>query len=213
MKRARSHESSTTTEVAPLTAGGAIVGTLHYMSPEQIEGKKVDQRSDIFLLGVLLYEMATGRRPFEGSSRASILAAILSNDPPPMSALRPDAPPALVRIISVALEKDPERRWQSAHDIAQQLRWIAESKSPLLPSAVGSRAVVSAVGVDARPDGSPHPRDNECDPARSNPQVNSGSGRDDHADSAVVDPSGQLRSRKRTSPAAFTMTTVDERVP
>ena len=122
-----SHESSSTTDAMPLTADGKVHGTLHYMSPEQIEGKKVDQRSDIFALGVVLYEMVTGRHPFEGRSRASILAAIVSGDPPPVRSLRPDSPPALERIISVALEKDPERRWQSAHDIAQQLPSLISS--------------------------------------------------------------------------------------
>jgi len=131
------HESSSTTDVAPLTAEGRIRGTLHYMSPEQIEGKTVDPRSDIFSLGVLLYEMVTGRHPFEGASRAGILAAILSNDPPPIRSLRPATPPALERVISVALEKDPERRWQSAQDVAQQLHWIGET--PASRDAPGHR--------------------------------------------------------------------------
>src|SRR5437764_1655118 len=132
---AHAHESSSTTDVAPLTADGRIQGTVHYLSPEQIEGKQVDQRGDIFSLGVVLYEMVTGQRPFEGASRASIWSAILSNDPPPIRSLRPETPPALERIISVALEKDPDRRWQSAQDVAQQLRWIGESSSasPLSP--------------------------------------------------------------------------------
>jgi serine/threonine protein kinase len=122
--------SMSMTDVAPLTSDGTIAGTLQYMSPEQIEGKSIDQRSDLFSLGVVLYEMVTGRRPFQASSPEGMRTAIASTDPPSIVSLRPDVPRALERIISVAMEKDPERRWQSAHDIAQQLQWIGDSSAP-----------------------------------------------------------------------------------
>ena len=108
-----------------LTAEGTIVGTLPYMSPEQIEGKELDARTDIFSLGIILYEMAAGKRPFEGRSAATLAASILSSDPPP----QPRISPALDRIIHTALEKDPDQRWQTAHDLARQLQWIAEAQS------------------------------------------------------------------------------------
>jgi len=113
----------------PLTEEGTLVGTFQYMSPEQLEGRPADARSDIFALGAVLYEIATGRRAFEGKSKASLIAAILDSDPPPISELRPMAPPALDRVIRACLAKDPEDRWQTAHDVMLQLRWIAEGGS------------------------------------------------------------------------------------
>ncbi|MCM2316997.1 MAG: serine/threonine-protein kinase [Thermoanaerobaculia bacterium] len=115
------------TQRKPLTREGAIVGTFRYMSPEQLEGKSLDHRTDIFSLGVVLYEMATGQHPFQGDSQASLIAAILSNDPPPIRTIQPSIPPALERIIHTALEKNPDERWQTAQDIARQLRWISET--------------------------------------------------------------------------------------
>lgn len=119
------------TLVNPITAEGAIVGTVLYMSPEQLEGKSVDHRTDIFSLGCILYEMTTGRRPFTGGSQVSIIAAILSSDPVPLRSLQPSSPPALERIILTALDKNPDDRWQTAHDVARQLRWLAESSSSI----------------------------------------------------------------------------------
>ncbi len=113
----------------PLTQEGTILGTFQYMSPEQLEAAEADARSDIFALGALLYEMATGRRAFEGKSKASLIAAIVKEQPPPMSEVQPLTPPAFERLVSGCLAKDPEDRWQSAHDVAQQLRWIGESGS------------------------------------------------------------------------------------
>jgi Tol biopolymer transport system component len=117
----------TETKREPLTAEGMVVGTIQYMSPEQIEGQAVDHRTDIFALGVILYEMATGQRPFGGTTRTSLIASILSADPVPMRSLQPDAPQDLERIILTALQKNPDERWQTAQDVALQLRWSGES--------------------------------------------------------------------------------------
>ncbi|HEY0591721.1 MAG TPA: protein kinase [Thermoanaerobaculia bacterium] len=112
-----------------LTAEGTIVGTFQYMAPEQLEGLDADPRTDIFALGCVLYEMATGRRAFEGKTRTSLIAAIVGSTPRPISESEPLTPPALDHIVRKCLEKDPDRRWQSAHDIAGQLRWIEEAGS------------------------------------------------------------------------------------
>jgi Tol biopolymer transport system component/tRNA A-37 threonylcarbamoyl transferase component Bud32 len=113
----------------PLTAEGTIIGTFQYMSPEQIEGKEADSRSDIFSFGAVLYEMASGRRAFDGKSQLSVASAILERDPEPISAAQPAASPALQHVVEGALMKDPEARWQSAADIARQLRWIRSPES------------------------------------------------------------------------------------
>lgn len=113
----------------PLTAQGTVVGTRLYMSPEQIEGKTLDRRTDIFSFGIVLYEMLTGARPFAGSSAAAVTASILQSDPP-----------ALQHVVLTALEKDPDRRWQTAHDLALQLRWINGSlSSELAPATAAPR--------------------------------------------------------------------------
>jgi len=117
------------TEARPLTAAGAVVGTFQYMAPEQLEGRDADARTDIFALGAVLHEMATGRRAFEGQSRTSLVAAIPTSQPPPVSAIQPVAPPALDHVVRRCLEKNPDDRWQSAHDVANELRWIAETGS------------------------------------------------------------------------------------
>jgi eukaryotic-like serine/threonine-protein kinase len=114
------------TRSIPLTQPSTVVGTLPYMAPEQVEGHETDARTDIFALGVVCYEMATGRRPFQAVSHASLAAAILTHEPPPVSALTPLAPPNLDRIVQKCLAKNPDERWQSAHDLAAELRWIAE---------------------------------------------------------------------------------------
>ncbi len=122
-----------------LTQEGTILGTVQYMSPEQLEGKEADPRSDIFAFGAVLYEMATGRKAFEGTSPASLIAAILSREPPSISSIQPTTPPALDRLVKACLAKDPEDRWQSAGDIARELKWIAErsagSPLPIVASA------------------------------------------------------------------------------
>jgi eukaryotic-like serine/threonine-protein kinase len=114
--------------VSPLTAAGTVVGTFQYMSPEQVEGKDADVRSDIFAFGTVLYEMVTGKRAFEGKSQISVASAILEKDPPPVSAIRGSAiPPVLEHVIARALVKDPDQRWQSAADIRAELEWASES--------------------------------------------------------------------------------------
>jgi Tol biopolymer transport system component len=117
------------TEQKPLTQEGTIVGTFQYMAPEQLEGAEADSRTDIFALGAVLYEMATGRRAFEGKTKMSLIAAIMSSTPEPISAVQPVTPPALEHIVSRCLEKDPDDRWQSARDVAEELRWISQAGS------------------------------------------------------------------------------------
>src|SRR6202166_2296531 len=113
----------------PLTAKGTIVGTLQYMAPEQLEGKEVDARTDIFAFGAVVYEMATRKRAFEGKSQASVISAIMSSDPVPMTSLQPMTPPALDRVVKRCLAKEPDDRWQTARDLHQELKWIAEGGS------------------------------------------------------------------------------------
>src|ERR1700726_3652758 len=107
-------ESQLPTGKDPITAQGTILGTLQYMAPEQVEGKEADARRDIFAFGVVVYEMATGKKAFEGKSQASLIAAILEHEPTPMSSLQPMTPPALDRVVKKCLAKDPDERWQSA---------------------------------------------------------------------------------------------------
>lgn len=113
----------------PLTQEGTILGTFQYMAPEQLEAQEADVRTDIFALGAVLYEMATGQLAFEGKTRTSLIAAIVKEQPRPLSHWQPLAPPALEHIIAKCLEKDPNDRWQSAHDIAEELRWAGTAGS------------------------------------------------------------------------------------
>ncbi len=112
-----------------LTQEGTILGTFQYMAPEQLEGKEADARTDIFALGATLYEMATGKKAFSGASQASLIGAIMTGDPPTISSVQPMSPPVLDRVVKTCLAKDPEDRWQSAHDVASQLKWVAESSA------------------------------------------------------------------------------------
>jgi serine/threonine protein kinase/Tol biopolymer transport system component len=129
--------------LTPLTTAGSIIGTIQYMSPEQIEGKEADARSDIFALGAVLYEMTTGKRPFSGKSQISLASSILESDPQPICALKPSAPPAFEHVITTCLQKNPEDRFQTAHDIKLELQWIAADKSSpsvaAAPSATAPR--------------------------------------------------------------------------
>jgi Tol biopolymer transport system component len=115
------------TMTRPLTAEGTIVGTFQYMAPEQLEGSEADARSDIFAFGLILYEMATGRRAFEGKTQASFIASILKDEPRPMTDVQPANPPALERLVRTCLRKDPDERRQTMHDVVLDLRWIAEA--------------------------------------------------------------------------------------
>jgi Tol biopolymer transport system component len=114
----------------PLTAHGTILGTFQYMAPEQLEGQEADARTDIFAFGAVLYEMLTGRRAFEGRSQASLISAIMSSDPPPISTLQPASkgtpPSALDHVVRTCLKKNPEDRFQTAHDVMLQLQWVTE---------------------------------------------------------------------------------------
>jgi eukaryotic-like serine/threonine-protein kinase len=120
--------------ISPLTTAGTMIGTIQYMSPEQIEGKEADARSDLFALGTVLYEMVTGARPFEGKSQISVASAILEKEPEPISAVQPLTPPAFEHIVTACLAKNPEDRFQTAHDIVLQLKWIAQSGTLALRS-------------------------------------------------------------------------------
>src|SRR5216683_2822936 len=113
----------------PLTAEGSIVGTFQYMAPEQLEGKEADARTDIFAFGELIHEMATGKPAFSGKSRASLIAAILTTEPQPITQLQPMTPVALEHVVKKCLAKDPDERWQSASDLASELKWIGETGS------------------------------------------------------------------------------------
>ena len=108
-----------------VTAQGTIHGTFQYMAPEQIEGLEADARTDTFAFGALLFEMLTGRTAFAGKTRASLLGAILKDEPPRVSSVTPLAPASLDRIVATCLAKDPDERWQSARDLLHELQWIA----------------------------------------------------------------------------------------
>ncbi len=122
--------TSAPTAAKDVTREGVILGTLSYMAPEQLEGKEADARTDIFAFGAVVYEMATGRKAFSGGSQASLISAIMTSEPPSISAIQPMTPPALDRLVRTCIEKDPEDRWQNAGDIARELRWIVERSAP-----------------------------------------------------------------------------------
>ena len=124
-------QSDASTKLAEsLTQQGTILGTLPYMSPEQLEGKQTDTRTDIFAFGAVVYEIVTGRRAFEGETQASLIGAILKDAPRPVSALQPMSPLTLDRVVGKCLEKDPEGRWHSAHDLHDELTWITQGDAP-----------------------------------------------------------------------------------
>jgi len=142
------------TLTTPLTGEGAIVGTLQYMAPEQLEGQEADARSDIFAFGAIVYEMVAGRRPFEGKTQAALIGKILEHDPAPVSAIFPSAPPALEQLLRSCLAKDPAERRQSIHDVLLDLRWIAESGSrpgvrvpAAQPKQTGPRVWMAATAI------------------------------------------------------------------
>jgi Tol biopolymer transport system component len=128
-KRPEAGQSQMQTAGKPLTEEGVVLGTVQYMAPEQLEGKEIDSRTDIFALGTVLYEMATAQKAFAGKSQASLISAILKDEPAPISQIQPMTPPALDRVVKNCLAKDPDDRWQTAHDVTLQLKWISESGS------------------------------------------------------------------------------------
>ncbi len=126
---------------SPVTVAGTLVGTVQYMSPEQIQGKEADARSDIFAFGAMLYEMLSGKRPFHGKSQLSLASAILERDPDPLEPPPPlKVPPALEQVVRTCLAKDPDDRFQSVHDLKLQLQWIASSASQIGVPAVAATA-------------------------------------------------------------------------
>jgi serine/threonine protein kinase len=127
--------TSLPTQAPALTAEGMILGTFQYMAPEQLEGREADARTDIFAFGAVLYEMATGKKAFSGSSQASLISAILRDEPLPISQVQLMAPPALDRLVRGCLAKNPEDRWQSAGDVGKQLKGIAEGSEAVLPGS------------------------------------------------------------------------------
>src|SRR4051812_38538706 len=136
-----------------VTQQGAILGTFQYMAPEQIEGLEADARSDIFAFGALLFEMLTGRTAFEGKTRASLLGAILKDQPPRVSAVQPLAPKTLDRIVAACLAKDPDDRYQSARDLLRDLQWATLPDAPTaslaaaVPRARAGLRVLAAVAI------------------------------------------------------------------
>jgi Tol biopolymer transport system component/tRNA A-37 threonylcarbamoyl transferase component Bud32 len=127
------HEAAPVTRASQLptmksavTAEGTILGTLQYMAPEQVEAKEVDARTDIFAFGAVVYEMATGKKAFEGKSSASVMAKIMETEPPSMASLQPMTPQALDRLVKPCMAKEPDERWQTAGDLCRELKWIAE---------------------------------------------------------------------------------------
>jgi serine/threonine protein kinase len=125
------------TQAVPLTAEGSVMGTLPYMAPEQVEGREADARSDIFAFGVVLYELIAGTRPFTGQTHANLVASILKEEPRPLFELQPGTPRGVAEVVQTCLEKDPEKRWQSARDVKHALRWMAAER----PSSTPARSV------------------------------------------------------------------------
>jgi Tol biopolymer transport system component len=140
---AAAHLASAPTQSTPLTGEGMIVGTLQYMAPEQLEGKPADARTDLWALGAILYEMVTGKRAFEGTSAASLIANIINAEPPALATLQPLTPPGVDRLVRRCLAKDPDARWQTACDLADELRWIVQSSTSQLAALAepGRRSV------------------------------------------------------------------------
>ncbi|HET7294982.1 MAG TPA: protein kinase [Vicinamibacteria bacterium] len=142
-----SQASALPTSDKPLTSEGSLLGTFQYMAPEQLEGREADARSDIWALGTVIYEMTTGQRAFQGKSQASLVAAILQKEPPPASSIRPLTPPALDRLVKMCLAKDPDDRWQSAHDVRAELEWIAQGGGAVAPVVTGRARALLWVGI------------------------------------------------------------------
>jgi hypothetical protein len=145
VKFSASGSSEMITRTEPMTESGSILGTLHYMSPEQAEGKDTDERSDIFSFGAVMYEMLTGKRAFDGESKTAVLAAILKDQPEPISQFQPQVPRSLDRVVRKCLEKKPADRWHSAHDLKPVLEMID------LAGPSSASTSISASGIQAAP--------------------------------------------------------------
>ena len=148
--------SALPTQPANLTQEGAILGTFQYMAPEQLEGQEADARTDIFAFGAVVYEMVTGKKAFEGKSQASLIGAILKDEPRPVSEIQTMSPPALDSIVKTCLTKDPERRWQSIGDVGRQLELAASGSvttsvapGPLASNLPLSRRAVPLIAASA----------------------------------------------------------------
>jgi serine/threonine-protein kinase len=142
--------ASVPTQTRPLTSEGAIVGTLQYMAPEQVEGKPADARTDLWALGAILYEMLTGKRAFAGASAASLIGNIMNAEPVALTTLQPLTPPSMDRLVRKCLAKAPDDRWDSAHDVADELRWMRETSGVATLTGTrprGRRGLWTAVGV------------------------------------------------------------------
>ncbi|MBI1955763.1 MAG: serine/threonine protein kinase, partial [Acidobacteria bacterium] len=138
------------TRDGPLTEDGRILGTMYYMAPEQVEGKtkEIDGRADIFSFGAVVYEMATGKRAFEGQTKASVMAKILEHNPPPMSSLQPMTPPALDYVVKKCLAKEREKRWQAASDLHDELKWLQQSSAQAVATTAAAKpAAMGWAGV------------------------------------------------------------------
>ena len=144
-KKPVAYGSDAPTQTRDLTQTQAILGTIPYMAPEQLESKDVDARTDIFAFGAVLHEMLTGARAFKGETQASLISAIMTSDPKPVSVLRSMTPPALDHVIRTCLAKDPEERWQAAGDVARQLKWIGSGEAQRGPDRVEHRRLPWAV--------------------------------------------------------------------
>jgi serine/threonine protein kinase len=144
-------EASALTQTAPVTARGTILGTLPYMAPEQLEGTEADARTNLWAFGAVLYEMVTGRRAFEGQSQVSLIGNIMNTAPPALATLQPLTPPALERVVRKCLAKAPDDRWDTAHDVADELRWIAQTSSGSTTAPGGALTVAPGHRLRWRP--------------------------------------------------------------
>ena len=140
-----------------ITEEGMLLGTLEYMAPEQLEGSEVDPRTDLFALGVVVYEMATGQRAFQAQSKAGLIAAILTAHPPPITTFQPQMPPELEQVVQKCLKKSPQERWQKASDLALQLKRIARTV-PVEENFLDPRVDRLRRRSDSRPDRPALPR-------------------------------------------------------
>ncbi len=183
------------TMAAPLTVEGTIVGTFQYMAPEQLEGKEANERSDLWALGCVLYEMVTGKHAFDGATQASLISAIMRDAVLSMADLSPMSPPALERLVNALLAKDPDDRVQSAHDVRLQLSWIAAGGSQAgAPAVAGmlSRSRSSPQNSSADWQHScPPPMPTSCDTTASSPAVHAG---------AIVCPNRRASAQMKWTP-------------